>query len=339
MNREKPITTFEDNTHIVRCCINCGHDDPQTRFTFTRDFQIDVRKQDPSLLDSMKFNEDTTSTIVECKRCGCIYIRDVFVADEEQHNQPWPEQKIEETLLRYQKEFSRSSATHLQFQIQVINILMRIALRKKASGELSLLDFGASIGMLPLMARMKGFDQVIAYDVKFPPNISDLVSQRHPLNVILVRKKTDLLEYAPFDAIVCQSADEHFLDLKGEFKLMHDLLSDDGILYISHPIMDLNADIDDLKNEHLITDKSRLKALRKTYHIDHLNYVMPKMFSNMLKESGFKEKKIFFLLRFMDVGSLHPRNLMRLCKATIKYLLDVLGMKYRKVVYFVEKTL
>jgi len=340
MDREEPVDeVLFSSTHAVRRCINCDHDDAQNVFTFTRDFLIDVRKAKPSDLDHIKFDESTRSTIVKCKQCGCVYIRDVFVADEQQFRQPWPEKKLGEALLRYRREFSRANVNHLKFENNVIDTLMRIVLRKNKSGELSLLDFGCSLGILPYMARIKGFDKVVAYDLKFPSNISELISGKHPLDVEFARRKADLFKHAPFDAIVCQAADEHFFDLQGELRLMHDLLSDHGVIYFSHPILNLDADIDDLRKEELITDKKRLRVLRKSYHINHLNYVMPKMFAGMLKKNGFREKKVLLLLQFMDICPFHPKNLMRLFKTIAKYLLDIFDIKYRKVVYFVEKDL
>ena len=331
----RTLTPLDPTNSIIRSCVNCGKDETSSLFTFTRDFLIGVRNYPPEKLDEMGWTNATTSTIVKCNHCGCNYIRDVFVADEEKFSQPFSEKELEVSLRSYRSSFRRANIERLQNANKIIDKLLHFALNK-TSQELSFLDFGASFGYLGLVARARGFNCVKAYDSKFRPNVSGILSRHHAIDIELLRTKEDLFKYAPFDVITCQTADEHFFDLQGEIKLMRELLSDSGILYMSHPVMDLDADIHDLKREQTINEKAKL-LLRKSYHPDHLNYVMPNMFREMLKRNGFKEKRVFLSWCDLEVSILNWRNVRRFIREIVKFVLDVLGIKYRKTIFFIEK--
>ncbi len=147
---------------------------------------------------------------------------------------------------------------------------------------------------------------------------------------------------------MCQSADEHFFDPAAEILFMNELLRDDGILYITHPIMDLDKDLSDLANENKIRSnkadkesvavKARLNHLRKSYHIDHLQYIMPKMFVNMILRSGFKEMKVGFRRRqILGQSALRVRNMSLFIRSLAKYWFFLVPWKSRKVEHLFRK--
>ncbi|HOW43086.1 MAG TPA: methyltransferase domain-containing protein [Candidatus Omnitrophota bacterium] len=323
----------KEKTHAIRNCIVCGKDEAKPLFSFTADFLSNVRKQK---LDEIKWQENTTSTIVQCASCRCNYIRDVFIADEDKFDTVISAQAMENHVARYSGIFTFDSVDHMNYSRAVIEVLLKHC-AAQGKKRISLLDFGSSLSMLSMFARCGGFDTVVSYDPKFPLNISDLLSTKHPLTVHFARSREELLAFAPFDAIVCQSAIEHFYDPQAELRLMHELLDEKGMLFINNPLMPLDKELKFLKNESGIKDKRLLKILRKSYHIDHLNYLTEKHFSALIRKSGFREKKTFFFYRLFKPAAFLQGNVVRFIKACVIFMLDLAGVKYKKVNFFLVK--
>tara|TARA_B100000963_G_C22518612_1_gene621928 strand:+ start:108 stop:1100 length:993 start_codon:yes stop_codon:yes gene_type:complete len=323
----------------VRVCINCGSDDAKVMHSFTRNWLIEARQTPIERLDELGIDDDFSSSIVKCNKCGCDYIRDVLESRE--RNSEWDEETLKERLSVYQGGFSRKQVNHIiYYEYSIISNLLNLVLRKKKDqSNLSLLDFGSSFSILSPMARVMGFSDVVAYDPLYPPNISKITPDNHPINFEFLSNMEDIKARAPYDAIICQSADEHFYDLQGEIKNIHNLLSDDGVVFWSHPVMDLDADINLLRNEANISDKETLKRLRATFHVHHLNYVMPKMFKGMLKRNGFREAKVIMLdKRIAGENRFSLANIKLLSISLIKYFLGIIGSSYRKNEFFLEKS-
>jgi 2-polyprenyl-3-methyl-5-hydroxy-6-metoxy-1,4-benzoquinol methylase len=320
-----------------RNCVNCDADDSEIMFTFTKKWLVEVRSTPSEILDRMNIDDNFSSSIVKCKNCGCGYIKDVIESREP--NSEWSQEKIKENIEFYQKLFSRETINHLQYEYSLIKNLLDLVLQKKKdNSELSLLDFGSSLSILSPMSRVMGFSDVMAYDPLYPNNISEITPQNTAINFKFVTDIEEVKAKAPFDAIICQSADEHFYDLKGDIKNIYDLLSDDGVAYFSHPVMDLDGDIGHLRNEANVKDKKTISRLRATFHVHHLNYVMPKMFKDILIRTGFKEIKVVMLKqRVAGVNFFNFSNLKLFFKSFAKYFLGLLGSNYRKTEFFLEK--
>ena len=323
----------------IRNCVNYGIDNAKVMHSFTREWLIEARQTPIERLDELGIDDDFSSDIVKCNECGCGYIRDVLESREK--NSEWNEETLKERLAAYQAGFSRKQVNHIiYYENSIITNLLELVLRKKKDkSNLSLLDFGSSFSILSPMARLMGFSDVIAYDPLYPPNVSKITPDNHPINFKFISNMEDIKARAPYDAIICQSADEHFYDLQGEIRNIHDLLADDGVVFWSHPVMDLDADIDLLRNEANISDIGTLKRLRATFHVHHLNYVMPKMFKGMLKRNGFKETKVIMLdKRVAGESRFSLSNIKLLSISLIKYFLGIIGSSYRKNEFFLEKS-
>lgn len=334
-------TVTPERTHAVRSCIVCGVDDAVPQFTFTTDFLTRVRGISIEDLHAKGWSSAMTSSIVRCARCGCNYIRDVFIADEdgERFERTVSDGAITESYQRHTKQFSFQNINHLEFCRRIVATLLRsLAGRRAPTSEVSFLDFGCSLSILSAMAKVHGFDQVVSYDPKFRPNQiarMNAIEDPHPLGIRYVSDPAELDRRAPFDAIVCQSAIEHFFDPRAELQRMHRLLRDDGILYIDSPIMPLDHERVLLECEEDISDSRIRKTLRKSYHIDHLNYLLPQHCVRLLREVGFVERRAFFYAPLIR-GSV-AENAVRLGKAGAQYALDLVGAKFRKVYYFATK--
>jgi hypothetical protein len=86
---------------------------------------------------------------------------------------------------------------------------------------------------------------------------------------------------------------KNFFDPCGEILHMQRILKKGGLLFINNPIMDLDSELKYLKSESSVTDKIMLVTLRKSYHIDHLNYLTVGQFRSYLKKVGFDLKPVF----------------------------------------------
>lgn len=335
-------TVTPERTHAVRSCIVCGADDAVPQFTFTSDFLTRVRGSTAQELRTKGWTDAMTSTIVRCARCGCNYIRDVFIADEqgELFARDRTEEEITQGLAKHRRQFGFNNVNHLAFCNRVIATLLRyLTAHRAVTQETSFLDFGCSFSILSAIAKVRGFDHVVSYDPKFRPTLLArlrAVEEPHPLGISYANNPEALERRAPFDAIVCQSAIEHFYDPRAELRRMYGLLRDDGILYIDSPIMPLDRERTLLEQEATITDPKILRTLRKSYHIDHLNYLLPRHFTQLLREAGFEERREFFYAPALR-GTRPGENAVRFAKAGAHYALDAVGAKFRKVYFFAVK--
>lgn len=334
-------TVTADRTHAIRNCIICGADNASPQFTFTTDFLTRVRGMTVKDLRTKGWNDSTTSSIVRCRQCGCNYIRDVFIADEqgESFERVLDEQAMVNSTTKHVKQFSFQNINHLEFCRRVVAMLLRYLVEHRSPAtEVSLLDFGCSLSIVSKMAKVCGFDCVVSYDPKFHSSYVDrlnTIESPHPLGIQYVNDPVELDRRAPFDAIVCQSAIEHFYDPRAELQRMRRLLADDGILYIDSPIMPLDRERPLLAREADIADPRIRGTLQKSYHIDHLNYLLPRHFVRLLRDAGFVERRALFYVPAPRGGA--SENAIRFAKASANYALDLVGAKFRKVYFFAVK--
>lgn len=330
-----------DRTHAIRRCIVCGSDDATTQFRFTMDFLTRARGIAHADLRAKGWEDGTSSSIVRCRRCGCNYIRDVFIADEhgERHERAVSGAAIAQSYARHAKQFTFQNANHLEFCRRVVARLLRhLAAKRPMTAEIALLDFGCSLSILSSMAKVLGFDRVVSYDLKFRPHEIaqfNATESAHPLGVRFSNELSDVERAGPYDAIVCQSAIEHFYDPRAELEHMYRLLRDDGILYIDSPIMPLDDERVLLERETEVRDPRIRKTLQKSYHIDHLNYLLPRHFAHLLQETGFVARPALFYTPVIRGRA--RENVVRFGKAGAQYALDCIGARFRKVYYFATK--
>ena len=101
-----------------RDCINCGEDNSEDMFSFTRKFLNEVRGQSLEKLTAAGIGENFSTTIVKCKECGCDYIKDVANYREIlMSNLDWNDDKLNNSLATYQSGFSRQQINHITYII------------------------------------------------------------------------------------------------------------------------------------------------------------------------------------------------------------------------------
>jgi 2-polyprenyl-3-methyl-5-hydroxy-6-metoxy-1,4-benzoquinol methylase len=325
-----------DDLKSVRSCIICGSGDHDVVFDYNMDFLINVRGHDEANLRLRGWEENTTSSIVRCRNCGCNYIRDIVrrleqFADE-RSRQARSQAAIDERVARTRihDNYKRYPAMDNQNWI-VRNLVLLSAERQKR--DIKFLDFGAGGGDQSNMARVCGVRDVVAYDPNFVENIQEHFDAANFPGIHCVSEREDLASLGPFDAAVFQSAIEHVADPRRELRTIFDLLSPGGLLYVNNPVMDLDREIDALRSASKIVKRDRISY----YHPGHFNYMMPRHFETLLKEVGFKISSLGWYPPVPWATELVSRAMERDLKAGVRWLQNVLGLPYARHVYFVEK--
>ena len=320
----------------IRKCIVCGSEKYLPLFTFDKSFMQDVRKTPPEFFETHEWKSETTSSIVKCGDCGTNFIRDVFTDDRHLFLN-----RNDEFFARHAanlfEQLSFANADGLARQINLLQRLQKLAIgRGGVTGQLSFLDYGASLGITAHLARAVGFDRVVAVDTAYPPDMAERFGQHVSFDVEYVNDAEQLLAES-FDVVVCRSAIEHFMDPLGDITAMHRLMKRKGVLFINNPIMDLDGDPHYLKSEGNLTDKRIKNRLRKSYHIDHVNYLTPSQFRDLLRQVGLKVHPILETYWNTGVAGGFVINLARSIKNGVEYLLDLLRVPYKKINFYCVK--
>jgi len=319
---------------IDRNCIVCNSDDYKNQFDFTFDFLKNVRGHEENRLRLRGWTEDVTSTIVKCNECGCHYIRDVIIPSVEFFDSFSINTRIEDYKKRTARKETFQNYKNYDDNHAVVRVLLFLAARLQKR-DIRFLDFGAGNGGISSMARSYGISEVVAYDPLWVDNIQELFDSINLPGIRCVRSKEELPALGPFDAVVFKSAIEHVVDPRGELQTIFDLMSPGGYLYVNNPVMDLDKELDQLRNAKQIVKKDQISY----YHVEHFNYMMPKHFSRLVKDVGFT---ITPLAQFAPVplakgmlGSFLLRNI----KCTIRILQNTLGIPYKRYFYILQKPL
>ncbi len=308
---------------IIRSCVSCGSDNFKSIFTYTYDFMLKVRRVPADYLKKMGWSADVTSAIVKCNKCGCNYVRDVFPSCERSKKTPTPEQR--------DQYYTHKRFMHYDEENWVVRNLIFFAIQRQKR-DIKFLDFGAGSGKCSNAARLYGVKDVIAYDPYSGYGYDEYNKLNFP-GILFTRNKESLYGLAPFDAVVCTGVIEHTIDPKGELKTMYEVMSNGGYLYISDPLMDLDKEINALIKAKLIKKSDRISH----YHPGHLNYLTPKQFLKMLRDTGFKITPMVFTPPVPIELGLIKNYLIRDTKFAIMKLLSILRLPYKRYLYVVKK--
>lgn len=267
---------------ITRNCIACNSDNYEVLFTYTYDFLVNVREVPAQWLEKIGWDKDIKSTIVECKKCGTKYVRNAFPNWEEQQEEK-NEEEIKQSWINhdsYKKYFWRT------YEMWVLHNLITLA-TKKFSRNVKLLDYGAGHGSWCNLARAMGVNEVLAYEPFHPYHPDNYKTYNFP-GIVASRSWEEIEKHAPFDMVVCNGAFEHFLNPKEDINRIKENMTQGGYFYINNPVMDLNKELNPLKNADKIVKKMKISH----YHPGHLNYLTPKQFNKFIKSFNFKAIKV-----------------------------------------------
>ena len=320
---------------LIRTCIMCGADDAVPMFTYTFDFLTRVHGVSPAAALAKGWSEGANSTIVRCKGCGCIYVRDVIVREAAVAQLEDPA-AIEEDVQR------RAAASRAHDGVKfhrvndeeawiVRNLTFLAAQRQKR--DIRFLDFGAGRANACTVARALGVRDVIAYDPFYVSHIQQVIDRANAPGITAIRTREELLALAPYDVVVFQSAIEHVIDPKGELETIWEAMAPGGYFYVNNPFMDLDREIGALKAAKRITKKDRISH----YHPGHLNYLTPKQFRRLLESCGFKVTNLAMYPPVPPMAGLWRQYLLRMAKVAVRTTQNALGLPYDRFVYVVEK--
>lgn len=314
---------------IIRDCVLCGADDAETRFTFTRDFLIEVRDHSPAYLDRIGWDDGTTSSIVRCRRCGAHYVRDVVPAFEQATADLEPsEEAVREQRRRVESHRNFEAYDELFWKVR--SLLHRLVHRQ--GRDLRVLDFGAGSGRACNMARALGVRDVVAYD-PYGAYGEEAYRRINFPGILFTRDADALADQAPFDLVVCQTVIEHVLDPQAELDRIHDVMAPGGYLYINNPTCTIEAEIEELGRATRIRKEDPISH----YHPGHLNYLDPRQFGRLLDSTDFDVTPLapYAPAPLLD-GSLRRHVTQRL-KVAVRTLQNLLHLPYDRYVYIARR--
>lgn len=319
---------------LVRDCVLCGADDAAPLFTYTFRYLTEVLGMAPAAARAKGWSEATSSTIVRCRRCACIYVRDAVL---ESLPEPPEEDAARGADVERRVAAARAHDTFKFYRTNdeeawiVRNLVFLAADRQQR--DIRFLDFGAGRANACTVARALGVRDVFAYDPFYVSYIQDVLDRANAPGIVALRTRRELLESAPFDAVVFQSSIEHVADPRGELATIYEAMAPGGYLYVNNPFMDLARELDELRQARRIAKKDRISH----YHPWHLNYLTPAQFRRLLEECGFRVTPLALYPPVPAVARLWRKILWRNAKAAIRLAQNAMRLPYDRYVFVAEK--
>ena len=322
---------MSDNGKVIRKCIICGKDDYETIFTFTYEYLTNIYKNVASgYIDEIGWTPDTSSSIVRCLKCGSIYTRDVFVGYErDKSNSP-----LEEEVLAASSGYTVQMAECAWVLNSILFLAQKSSFHQMRNSPKSFkfLDFGSGTGVLSNLARAMGAKDVYALDPYTAAQKTYYEKYNFP-GIVFSRDKDEIFKHAPFDVVVCSSVVEHLFDPANELISIYDNMSKGGLFYVTNPFMDIDRDINKLRNAKSINKKDSIGH----YHPGHINYLKPKQFKDLLNNIGFEVLSLNVKppvpLTKHSLKTFLRRNAVQFVKTAFNYL----GVPYSRHAFIVRK--
>ena len=298
-------------------------------FKYTYEFLTKVRSHKAeSLLNQKGWAKDVTSTIVKCRKCGCNYIRDVVPLSKERT--PYKKERFMETQLKLDTFRKYKLRDDLNWIVRNLIVLAS----KNNKRDIKFLDFGSGGATACNFARAYGIRDVVAYDPNYIGDFEENLNLINYPGIVYINSKNKLLEFGEFDVVIFKSAIEHVLDPRHELAIVYKIMSKGAYLYINNPIMDLDREIHELTEANKIIKKDKLSY----YHPGHLNYMKPKMFSRMIRETGFEIKPMVFIYPPVPFERDNIKSyLISKIKHSIRYVQTIFGIMKSRYVFIVQK--
>ncbi len=312
---------------INRHCIVCGSNDYQKLFNITYDYAKNVLNSDPKR--KYGWDEKTNSWIVECNKCKCSYVAKVIKGMSlDIGKKKIDSHDFEKQLFNFHKNELFNNIHDIIYNKSILDNLTKI-LKKKTN--INILDYGSGNAEFSIFNDKVKIKSITSYDPLYPDDVNEIF-QRLNIKSKACNDISNLNNTEKFDLIICQSVIEHVTYPNQEIKKMKNLLSTDGIIYINNPYMPIKKDLKKLIAAKKITKESRLSC----YHIDHINYMMPNSFIQLISKNDLKV--VNFWQKFNSSGK--SNNLKNLFKININsflhYITDSFGFYYKKQHFFLK---
>ena len=310
-----------------RNCIFCGKDEFTKLFNFTYNFLEKVRNSNPR--EKYGWDENTNNWIVECKFCKCTYVNEIIKGKALDISE---NRDLDREIKKELSEFYNPS--NLAINLHDLNynesILKNILKNLKKKNNINVLDYGSGNSEFSLFKEKYKLNNLVSYDPLYPNNINEIFKSIN-INSKAINNLENIKE-EKFDIIICQSVIEHVTDPNKELSNMKNLLNDGGIIYINNPYMNIRKDLKKLKSAKQINKNDYISC----YHIDHVNYIMPKLFVKLCKKNNLE--LVNFWQKFH--GTSKESSLINLLKVNIfsliHYFLNSFKIYYKKQHFFLK---
>lgn len=318
---------------LIRHCILCGADDAAPLFTYTFTFLTEVLGMAPAAAREKGWTETTDSTIVQCRGCDCIYVRDAVL--EPMHDGPaaaGPADDVERRVAA-----ARSHDTYRFYRSDdeeawIVRNLVYLAAQRQRR-DIRFLDFGAGRANACSVARVLGVRDVFAYDPFYVDYIQEVLDRANAPGITALRTRDEVRANAPYDAVVFQSSVEHVADPRHELRSIWEAMAPGGYFYVNNPFMDLRHELGALRAARKITKKDRISH----YHPWHLNYLTPRQFRRLLEDCGFRVTSLTLYPPVPPLAGHWRGYLRRALKTGVRVAQNLLNLPYDRYVFVVEK--
>jgi len=285
---------MKTNTNLLnvvnRNCIICNSTEYNSIFTLSDDYNNFF---DNSNKDSVKLNSIYgPQKIVECKNCGCCYVKNVVMGittnSNELHERENEEREkciLEENKLHVENLIKKKFYDPILYKL---NNAIRFS--KKNPEDMFFFDYGSGTGYVNKLSEILGFKKSYAFDPVYNVKTQESFNKSGFKNIESFGDIDALKEKKiKFDIIWCTAVIEHALSPK---KLIEDLVEishQDTIFVFSNPLMPIKKDAPEMKKILIRKDYEEIKELRRKkrymhFHLNHINFMGGKQIKLLLDE-------------------------------------------------------
>tara|TARA_Y100001970_G_scaffold51317_1_gene64951 strand:+ start:34168 stop:35106 length:939 start_codon:yes stop_codon:yes gene_type:complete len=293
---------------IIRKCPLCNSSDYAVLFSFTYEYLTKIQGVDKDLLDFIGFYEDSKSSIVTCKDCEFIFIREHYEFDKK-FEKFWDikPRKSDNSKFGEKKNFENRRLGNLIYNSIINQLIMYVnPPSDNPMGKQKWLDYGCGDGHLALMANGINFVDIIGFDIN-----NKKLTEANKKGLNISSSISDINSNGPYDCIICTSVVEHVENPLEIITSLSKNLKSNGILYLTLPV-------DSKKNIISHCNDLSKDRLNSTYHLGHINYFTTNQLRSILVKNGlrpypafsiwggFKSEGFKIKLKYFKIGVINP---------------------------------
>lgn len=247
--------------------------------------------------------------VVSCEECGFVFADNI--PTQKEFNDYYAEMSRWENNVN--EENNKNYLKHFNSMIDFIFPYLRLE-------NNNILDIGCSTGEFLNEFKKRGYRSLLGIDPSF--NCTNFVEKRYDIKTI----QSDIFHFGSinkFDLITMSAVLEHIVDLWSALIRIHNLLEDDGILFIEVP--------------NCTAFETWIYTPYQQFSVEHINYFSIYSIENLLNVCDFKI--IDFKLTHHQLNSTVDPSIYVLCKKrNVKQEIskDKLSKKYIKL--YIEKS-
>ncbi len=174
-------------------------------------------------------NPDFLCSYYECCECGLFYLREIMEMDKA------VDQLAKENTEKREKGFKQIGNNKIKSYVENVDASIKmISLSLKTQkDDYSVLDYGCGGGVHLSILKSFRIKNVVGYDIS--DKHFDLIHKYMHNDIKLTTSREELLRYAPFDAIRCNTVLEHVFEPNEIVTHIYSLLKKGGIVFFNAP--------------------------------------------------------------------------------------------------------